>query len=111
MNKSLIPVEEALGCSQCGGNNDCLIPCNTFYRLLHSITEIHEEHQKLQAVREQNADDKQIELLSIILNRLSNQACALVSLLYILNKIRHENEAESAALVSSMIIIASCLLV
>ncbi|XP_064387263.1 uncharacterized protein LOC135335637 [Halichondria panicea] len=78
MNKSLIPVEEALGCSQCGGNNDCLIPCNTFYRLLHSITEIHEEHQKLQAVREQNADDKQIELLSIILNRLSNQACALL---------------------------------
>ncbi len=81
MNKSLIPVEEALGCSRCGGNNDCLIPCNTFYRLLHSITEIHEGHQKLQAVREQNADDKQIELLSIILNRLSNQACTLVSLI------------------------------
>lgn len=79
MTRPVIPVDEALGCSNCGTIAECQKNCENFHRLLHSITELHEEHQKLMVIQDQNTDDQEIELLNVILDRLSTQACSLVN--------------------------------
>ncbi len=79
-DRTIIPIDEALNCFACSSDVTCTKSCENFYRLVHAIAEVHDEYQKLTAIRDQTADDQDIEVLRIILERLSTQACSLVSI-------------------------------
>ena len=76
---SIIPFEAALNCTRCGNNEECTQRCETFYQLMHAMTDVHSQYEKLEALKAENSDDQELEVLSIILNRLSEQACTVVS--------------------------------
>ena len=80
MNMSIIPFEAALNCTRCSSDKGCRERCDTFYKLMHAMTDVHSQYEKLEALKAENSDDQEIEILNTILNRLSEQACTVVSI-------------------------------
>ena len=72
MDKFIIPFEAALNCTSCGSVTGCRKRCDTFYKLMHAMVDIHSQYEKLQklAMKEENSDDQELEVLSTIMNRL-----------------------------------------
>ena len=81
MSRPIIPFDEDLNCALCRTDSQCIMKCEAFYGLMHAMTNIQSQHQKLQALQELNqySDDQELQALEIILSSLSNQACTVVS--------------------------------
>ena len=45
------------------------------------MTDVHSQYEKLKALKAENSDDQELEILSVIMNRLSEQACTVVSII------------------------------
>ena len=65
----IIPFEAALNCTRCGNNEECTQRCETFYyQLMHAMTDVHSQYEKLEALKAENSDDHII--ISVLLVRL-----------------------------------------
>ena len=67
MNKSIIPTE-----------GETANEMTRFMKLMHSLTELHEQHQRLEALRDQNLANTELEALTFLTRRLSENACQVV---------------------------------
>ena len=53
-----------------------------FMKLMHSLTELHEQHQRLEALNNQDLANTELEALTFLTRRLSENACQVVSKSY-----------------------------
>lgn len=72
MNKSIIPNVDRTGIPE----------MMKFIELMHSMTEIHEQHQHLIALQDQDPTSMELQALNFLTKALSDSACKVVSMSY-----------------------------
>lgn len=73
MEKSILPT----------AREDSFLPRFWKPDLLHSVTEIHEKHQRLETLKEKNSNSTELKALTLITERLTEDACQMVSIIYV----------------------------